>query len=238
MSIALRNTTCKDLFDFDSQKDAMFNTCLAIMDPLLSTRRKRITLCDKPWDSKWINDRYEHIRLRHHATTKHVKENHVTELTNDNVHPSVKSNTKDKVMKNDGSKEEEMMNSLSSVSSSEVAFTSLFEAEVEDECQKQLELSYNESSSNGQADKDELNNECEDNISKADITGNDNNLIVNCNEERQEHHVPITMRQLEPKESSSSSSIASPTSEHYYYEVVSKKRLKTWNRRMMCLITS
>ena len=104
MPIALRNTTCKDLFDFDSQKDAICNAYSAAMDPLLSTRRKRIMLCDKIWDSKWSNNRYEHIRLRYHAATKHMKENHVEELSIDSVHPSVRSSTKDKVMKNDDSK--------------------------------------------------------------------------------------------------------------------------------------
>ena len=89
-------------------------------------------MCDKPWHSKWSNNLYENVRLRHHAATKHMKENHVAEFSIDSMHPSVISSTKDKVIKNDDSKEEEMMDSLSSVSSSEAMSTSSFEEEVED----------------------------------------------------------------------------------------------------------
>ena len=102
-------------------------------------------LCDKPWDSMWRNNRNEHIRLRYHAATKYMKENQVEQLSIDSVHTSVRSSTKDKVMKNDDSKEEEKMDILSSISFSEVMFTSSFDAEVEDEYQKQLELSCNDS---------------------------------------------------------------------------------------------
>ena len=97
-------------------------------------------LCDKPWDSKWSNNCYEHVRLVYHAETKHVKETLVAELSIDSVCPSVRSNTKHNVMKNNDSKEEEMMDSLSSISSIEVPFASSFEAEVEDEYQKELEF--------------------------------------------------------------------------------------------------
>ena len=193
MPIKLINTTCKDHFEFDSQKDATYNACLAAMDNLLSTRRKSTMLCDKPGDSKWSNNRDENIRLRYHAVTKHMKENPVAELSIDSVHHSVRNSTKCKVMNSDDSKEEEMMDSLSSIYSSEVMFTSCFEEEVEDGYQKQLELSCNDNSFNGQKYEDELNNECEDNISKACITGDNNNLIINCNKERQENHIPITI---------------------------------------------
>lgn len=73
MPKALRSTTCKDLFDFCSQKDAICNACIGSMDPLIKQRRKNTRCCERPWDIKWSNNRYDHIVKRHCAAVKHMQ---------------------------------------------------------------------------------------------------------------------------------------------------------------------
>ena len=94
MPKALRNATCKDLFDFVKQKDATCDVHKAAMGPLLTTRRKSKTACEKLWDRKWSTNHCEHIQMRHHATAKCAKEKPDVELFIENVHPSVRKITK------------------------------------------------------------------------------------------------------------------------------------------------
>ena len=121
MPKALRSTTCKDLFDWDTQKDAMCTACKNAMDPLLISRRARSSVCEKPWDSKWSVNRYEHIRLRYHAATKHMKDKPDADISVESACPSALCKTTEEVMDNNNS----------DVSSSEVIFTSSCEKEVE-----------------------------------------------------------------------------------------------------------
>ena len=117
------------MFDFVSQKDATRTACKDAMDPLLTTKRKRKTSCENPWDRKWSKNRYEHIRLRCHAAIKHVKEKPDTELLVERAHPSVKSREKEEMIESEDG----------DFSSREVDFTLSFEKEMRNKHQKQLE---------------------------------------------------------------------------------------------------
>ena len=94
MPKALRSTTCKDIFDFDSQKDAMCNIYMNAMDPLIKCRRKRSIECERPWDAKWSTNRYEHIVKRHCAAVNYMKDKPDVVMRHDSVYPSMRSSTR------------------------------------------------------------------------------------------------------------------------------------------------
>ena len=95
------------------------------MDPLLNTRRKSKTLCEKPWDSKCITNRYNHIQLRHHAAAKLVKYKPDAFLFVESACPSVRSMIKEDMIQIEDS----------DISSRQVYFNLSFEKEVENEHQ-------------------------------------------------------------------------------------------------------
>ena len=81
MPRALRKSTCKDLFDFTTQRDACCDVCVTVMDPLMSQRRKKSRDCDQPWSDKWCNHRLTRHVQRHQAAKKHLSENPDIEVT-------------------------------------------------------------------------------------------------------------------------------------------------------------
>ena len=46
MPATLSNTACEDIFDFETQKDDIFNVCNILMDPLISQRRRKQKDCE------------------------------------------------------------------------------------------------------------------------------------------------------------------------------------------------
>ena len=52
-----RCSTCVDLFEHETQRDACCDACLKGMGPLRNNRRRCKRACDKPWDDKWRDHR-------------------------------------------------------------------------------------------------------------------------------------------------------------------------------------
>ena len=93
MPKALRSTTCKDLFDFYSQKDAICNMCISTMDPLIKQRRKQTKCCERPWDEKWSSNRYDHIVKRYCTAVKYMQGVPDIDMCPGTVCPSIRNIT-------------------------------------------------------------------------------------------------------------------------------------------------
>ena len=91
MPKALQSTTCKDLFDFYSQKDAICNICIGSMDPLIKQRRKNTRYYERSWNIKWSNNHYNYIMKRYCATVKYMQSTLNIDISPEAVYPSIRS---------------------------------------------------------------------------------------------------------------------------------------------------
>ena len=93
MPKTLRNTTCEDIFDFETLKDAICNVCISLMDPLTSQKRRKKNDCEITWDAKWITNRHKNAVKGYSTDAMHMKDMPEVELCDETACPSVISTT-------------------------------------------------------------------------------------------------------------------------------------------------
>ena len=74
MPETLRDTTCEDIFDFETQQDAICDVGTSLIDPLISHRRIKQKDCERTWDAKYITNMYKYVVKRYCASVRHMKD--------------------------------------------------------------------------------------------------------------------------------------------------------------------
>ena len=90
-----RCSTCVDLFDYETQRDACCDACLKVMDPLHNNRRRYKRVCDKPWDDKWRDHRYISRVKRHIKAKQYLDDMPTSHLVEESACPAIKTTLKE-----------------------------------------------------------------------------------------------------------------------------------------------
>ena len=91
MPATLRNTLSENIFDLETQKDAICNFCGSLMDHLINKCRRNQKECKRPYDSKWSANRHEYVAKLYCTTVRHIKDADEVDLCYESTYPSFRS---------------------------------------------------------------------------------------------------------------------------------------------------